>query len=360
MGDAPSPLDQVMVCSEKTIDIDQVLDILGVIDRNIIFEISAAVIRRDVPGLLHILDDAYDRGYDLKRLYFEMVEHFRNLVVVQMGRNVRDLVDLPNHEIERMQEQLQGIPEADLTQIFDLFYREESAVRFTSQPKLTLEMAFLRMFQIQPSLTIDTLIEKLDSLRKQIDQMPGCEPRPVSGETDAGANRPSPVPDPERRKVVTDESQATQTSDSSRQKAAIGRVSPSAETDFESAWEKVQARLLESHPALAANLVKSRIKRVSAKRFEIEVNGNGFNMSMIQRKKNLLIIQNAFKKQLDTDIEISVAAGQSADSHRHTQKKDINRLKTEALSHPLVADAVEIFDGKVIDVKISESEEDNS
>ena len=36
------------------------------------------------------------------------------------------------------------------------------------------------------------------------------------------------------------------------------------------------------------------------------------------------------------------------------QKKKIknNQLKQKALSHPLVADAIEIFDGKLVDVKI--------
>jgi hypothetical protein len=37
----------------------------------------------------------------------------------------------------------------------------------------------------------------------------------------------------------------------------------------------------------------------------------------------------------------------------HQQKKNHeNQLKQEALSHPLVADTVEIFSGKVVDIKI--------
>ena len=34
------------------------------------------------------------------------------------------------------------------------------------------------------------------------------------------------------------------------------------------------------------------------------------------------------------------------------KKNQENELKQKALRHPLVADAVEIFDGKLIDVKI--------
>jgi DNA polymerase-3 subunit gamma/tau len=36
----------------------------------------------------------------------------------------------------------------------------------------------------------------------------------------------------------------------------------------------------------------------------------------------------------------------------HHQKKKDNQLKQKALDHPLVADAIEIFDGKLVDVKV--------
>jgi DNA polymerase-3 subunit gamma/tau len=356
MRDALSLLDQVMACSEKTIGIEQVLDILGVIDRNMLFEISAAVIQRDVPGLLRILDDAYDRGYDLKRLYLEMVEHFRNLLVVQMGRNVKELVDLPGHEIERLQGQLQDVSPAELNQIFDLFCREEAAIRFATHPKLTLETAFLRMFQVQPTLTIDRLIEKLDLLRKEINELPGCEP--CSGlPPDSGNASSFTACDSEGSRSASCDHPALQDLSEAPAAAADGRAAPQNRQDFQTVWEKVQAKLLESHPALAANLIKSRVKLVSPNRVEIEVNGNGFNLSMIQRKKNLQIIQTAFNTLFDADIEVTVAAGKSAAVAGQPPKKDVNRMKTEALSHPLVADAVEIFDGKVIDVKLSEEDD---
>jgi hypothetical protein len=35
----------------------------------------------------------------------------------------------------------------------------------------------------------------------------------------------------------------------------------------------------------------------------------------------------------------------------HNQKKKDNQLKQKAIDHPLVADAIEIFDGKLIDVR---------
>jgi hypothetical protein len=38
--------------------------------------------------------------------------------------------------------------------------------------------------------------------------------------------------------------------------------------------------------------------------------------------------------------------------NRNQKKKKDKQLKQKAISHPLVADAIEIFEGKLIDVKI--------
>ena len=50
--------------------------------------------------------------------------------------------------------------------------------------------------------------------------------------------------------------------------------------------------------------------------------------------------------------DIRLTAGIRLDDNYQKKKIHANELKKKALGHPLVADAVEIFDGKLIDVKI--------
>ena len=98
--DALSLLDQVMTCSEETMTHEQILNILGVIDRKTLFDISEAILHQDIPELLDILDASYDRGYDMKKLYANLVEHFRNLLVIKMGKKITKIVDLIDKYIE--------------------------------------------------------------------------------------------------------------------------------------------------------------------------------------------------------------------------------------------------------------------
>ena len=56
---------------------------------------------------------------------------------------------------------------------------------------------------------------------------------------------------------------------------------------------------------------------------------------------------------LGKERKLIVNARVLSNNNKQEQKDMENRLRHETLNHPLVADAVEIFNGKVVDVKIS-------
>ena len=80
--------------------------------------------------------------------------------------------------------------------------------------------------------------------------------------------------------------------------------------------------------------------------------GNGFTLKMIQREKNMGVLQQVCADVLGSRKDIRLAPGTKPDDNYQKKKSHDNELKKKALSHPLVADAIEIFDGKLIEVKI--------
>jgi len=51
-------------------------------------------------------------------------------------------------------------------------------------------------------------------------------------------------------------------------------------------------------------------------------------------------------------MHLSIKAKPSKPDERPLKKNKTNDLKQKAIQHPLIADAVEIFNGKVVDIKI--------
>ena len=344
MRDALSLLDQILSCYKDSASHNQVLDILGVIDLKYVSDIAGAILRGDIAAILDALDSCYNRGHDLKKFYTNLLEHFRNLLVVKMGKNVNKLVDLPDAEVDQMIAQIDQVPLGTLNQIFDHLYREETSIRLSADARLALEIAFIRMDQMEPVLPIDVLINKLDLLKQELNNLPGglkSSQKPVikseksnsvqhlrGGDSDSASEPSSSVPETS---------------------ASSGDVL----NDLDATWDQLCKIIAETNPSLGASLSKCRIRQVAADRVEIEVHGNGFTVSMLKREKNKVILKKACAQYFGNEKDIVlIAQGESVDERPLKKNQNDHLLKQKALSHPSVADALEIFNGKLIDVKI--------
>ncbi len=344
MRDALSLLDQILSCYKNSASHNQVLDILGVIDRKYVSDIASAILRGDIAAIFDVLDDCYNRGHDLKRFYANLLEHFRNLLVLKMGKNVNKLIDLPDAEIVQLQAQIDQLPLGTLNQIFDSLYQEEVSIRLAADARLALEIAFIRMDQMEPILPIDMLISKLDVLKQELSNQ-------------AGVSKPSPEP-----VIKSETSESSQSLQAEDLDSALGQSSSVPETsassgdvlnDPDACWRQLCKIIAETNPSLSASLSKCRLKQVTADRVEIEVHGNGFTVSMLQREKNKIILKKACAQCFGKEKDIALIAKSDSDDTRALKKnQNDHALKQKALGHPSVADALEIFNGKLIDVKI--------
>ena len=338
MRDALSLLDQLMTCSQGLVTHEQVLDILGVIDRKVIFDLASAILNTEIHVVLDLLDDVYDRGHDLKKLYADLMEHFRNLLIVAMGNKIEKLVDLPSGEFEQLVMQAKTSSTGTLNHIFDMLFNAEASIRLSPQPKLALEMTLIRLLQTKPALSIDVLIDKLDALRQEV------SPTQPGPKNDLGrpSDRPGKQSSPggSAKKLEGSES-------------GLDFNSPAKESsgNEDQLWKRICETIATKNPSLAANLGKCRLKHPDERSLEITAPDNGFTINMIQRENNMTVLKQVCIDVFGSEQNIRLTVSQSMGGQSQRKKKD-NQLKQKALSHPLVADAIEIFDGKLVDVKV--------
>jgi len=344
MRDALSLLDQVLACFKGSVDHDQVLDILGVIDRKYVFDLCDTILRGDISITLETLDDSYNRGHDLKKLYTNLLEHFRNLIVVKMGQNVSKLVDLPQYELDQMVEQTRAVSAAVLNQIFDYLYREEVSIRLSVDAKLALEMAFIRMDQIKPALPIEALIDKLDHLRQEFYNQPGSELSDRKSDLKSEKHAPKPA---------AESGHSDSPADLAPSSPKTPAITGDASKNLDATWNQLYEIIAQKNPSLGASLSKCRLKQVTADRIEIDVRANGFTLNMLQREKNMAVLKRICAEFFGKDIDVVLTCHSEPDDGSPKKKsQNDNLLKQRALSHPLVADAIEIFNAKLIDVKL--------
>ncbi len=377
MRDALSLLDQIISCSIGNINHDQVLNILGTVDRQNLFDMSLAILNKSPEKVLILVNDIYDQGHDLKKFYANITGHFRNLVVIKMTKQSSNIVDLPEHEIQLMQQQTANVSAAFLSQIMDLLFNEEASIRFSSQPKIAVEIALLKLIQIEPALAIDALIEKLDILQKNIkgnntlSETQGYhnpkqhqQPPSVNESTDS-FNKSSQIPgkmmsagtpqnfQPENSAEVhqiQQKQQVTQnTITQTTQSAAPSNFNP---TDtLEISWNKFRNWLVIINRPLAPSLASSTLNKLTSESIEIEVSGSKFNIQRVLNNKNKPLIENACKQFFKTNAEVIMSANYQQVNDNKQKKDQTDQLRQEALQNPVVAETVKIFNGHV-DTKI--------
>ena len=353
MRDALSLLDQILSFSEGKITHDLVISLLGVIDRQFIYDFSQAVLNGDISEILNLLETGYENGLDLKRLYSSLVEHFRNLLVVKISKKAQKLVDVPIHEIDRMQQQVKSVSVLSLNHIFDMLFSEEATLRYSSLPRLALELVFFRIIQTRPSLPIDDLIEKLDLLRKEFHHSsqhqlveeqrpyaipePGPEPEP---------EQMQPRPEPEPRAAVPSHPPEKSPQELLRIEAL------ESEAALDAALKRIVDKVSETSPALAPVLSRSKLKKIENHTLEIHFFGNGFNLNRIRQPKNEALLKSVISQLFEAPIKLIIQAEKESLPENQVRASQTQYLRQEALNHPLVADVIEIFGGTVVDIKI--------
>jgi len=351
MRDSLSLLDQILSFSDGAVTHETVINLLGVIDRQYLFDFSQAVINGDIGEVLNLLETGYENGLDLKRLYTSLVEHFRNLLVVKISKNAQKLVDVPLHEIDRMRQIVKSVSTSSLNHIFDMLFSEESTIRYAGLPRIALELVFFRIIQTRPALPIDELIEKLDILRKQYrhpsqfveDQHPYLVP-----DTDIASEseQPSPLPVPETQASVP----APPKEKSPEQPIRIESLE--SQSAMDAVLKQIVDKVSETSRSLVPILSRSTLKKVENHTLEIYFSGNAFNVDRIRQPKNEALLKSVVSQLFESPIQLIIQAEKELLPENQVKASQAQYLKQEALNHPLVAEVIEIFGGTVVDIKI--------
>jgi DNA polymerase-3 subunit gamma/tau len=344
--DSLSLLDQIMGAAEGKVRVPQVLELLGIVDRSRLFALSEALLARNSAQVLTLVDEVYRAGQDLKKLYDDLLEQFRNLILAKGGAGSLKLVDLPAHEIEQLKAQAENVSEVHLVQLFEQLFQHEESLRFAAQPKLALECIFLQLLQIPPALPVDTLIAGLDKLKETwLTAAPGLQTE--------GHAAPAPAPEPGQSPPSEPSQSPPLKSEIPASKGSVASARGGVDVSPQERWRRVQTEVAQSHPALAANLKHCRLGSTDSREVVIVAGGSEFSVKQIEKERNRQILEDVIRNQFGAQAALRIDA--RPENHRadlEVRRERLDKLRQEALSNPLVADVVEIFNGQIIDIKL--------
>jgi DNA polymerase-3 subunit gamma/tau len=333
MRDAQSLLEQMIAFSGKSISDEDLLEVLGVIDHQDLFSTATAIIEGDAVRCLETIERLYLHGHDLRRFCQELAEHFRNLLVMKMSKEPQKLVDLTDAELTELKEQADKVSSSTLQQFFHFLLKGEEEIRRSSNPKLVLEMSLLRLTQLPKVMDMDEVISQMLKLEQKIATggQPMAEPR--RREEDTG---------PQEVSVSYTQTEETDTADP---KAVADSPFPK--------WQDVLKKMRQEKPALAASLERVGVRQPKPDLLELDFNGHEFDYEMVKERESFGLLNRVSREIFGDKMKISLNAGGQEIRRKQRGKTDRQRLQQQkALKHPLVTEALEIFGGEIVEVKV--------
>jgi len=207
MRDSLSAFDQVRAFAGDTITLDDVTSVLGLVGRDLVFDMLEAIASEDAGAAFTLVDAAIERGYDLRLLCRELARATRDLLVVSVDSGRLKDPDVAS-ESERVRVQAIGarFSREDLLRTFDGFTRAEYDVRQSDHPRFQLEMALLRLMHLRKLLPLAELLDG-GGARALTSAAPARAAAPVAARAAAPAVKPAAAPAPAAAAPVAPASQ---------------------------------------------------------------------------------------------------------------------------------------------------------
>lgn len=302
MRDSLTLLDQIFSFSED-ISASDVKDLLGLTDVETLAALTIAVIEGDRKGIINIISELTAVGTDLKSFTKDLLQFVRNLLISSVVDDSEGILDLADEEASAIARITKKTSEEHTALLLFELIKAEPTIRNAFYPRIALEMSLIRL----------SLLSHLGSVNEALKAIQGKgSDLPLHGPVFA-------VPDKAPEKPVVEPSQALQTYDS-------------LEDLWKAALHKADPRISSHFAGVRPSFSEDVITLVS----DNDTHGD-FAIKEIPQIKDIIKLLSG--RNISINVEVV--------NKKVESKRD---LIEKAKKDPIVAGALELFDGRIVDV----------
>ena len=169
LRDALSILDQCMSFGNEKIEYNDVIELLGTVNIDELFELSQSIIDENTKKSLEILNEFIIWGKDIRNLINDLIDHFRNLMVCKVSKDLDEIISLPEESIERLKEQSQNVNINDLIRILNILSETQDSMKSSSNTRILAEVTIMKIAQPMFDESKEALIKRIENLEEKIE-----------------------------------------------------------------------------------------------------------------------------------------------------------------------------------------------
>ncbi|HET8823147.1 MAG TPA: DNA polymerase III subunit gamma/tau [Thermoleophilaceae bacterium] len=323
--DALGTLEQLVTYGGNAVKLDDVLEILGVADAELVLSAGEALAGRDPREALLTVQRLSESGRDFTQFMRDLSAHLRHLFVVQTLGHVPDSFSVTADQTDRLASQAERISQGEILRAIDFLAAAIAAVKDGSEPRIQLEMALLKATQPQADLSLQALMFRLDQLEKAV------------GTAAAPPAQPTAQPVPQQRPAPKGAVSAAVAPKVDESPQPVGAVELEQVVAL---WPAVAEAVAEENGMLSAALSAATPTALEGDRLTIAFPADAaFVKKKAEQGRDLVAtaVRGITGQPLALDFELSEAIAPAAGPATLDHEQLIERLRAEF-------DAEEVFD----------------
>ena len=169
LRDALSILDQCISFEGNKISYNDVIELLGSVNIEQLFDLAESVIKEDTRKSLQILNDFIIWGKDVRNLVNDLIDHFRNLMVCKISNDLDEIISLPEETIDLLKQQAETIDTNNLIRILNILSEAQDGMKISSNPRVLMEVTMMKIAQPMFDESKEALIKRIENLEQKIE-----------------------------------------------------------------------------------------------------------------------------------------------------------------------------------------------
>ena len=356
--DGLSLLDQMFSFGEKTITTQDVIEVLGLVDREVLMRLTLGLLDKKYGDVLQALEQIFKYGLDIKRFLVDLMGYFRSLLLCKID-GCSNLIDMPAEELSEFQKIAENYSSETLHHKLNLLMTITEEVRYSSQPRLTLETGFLNIIEAGNVTNVSFLLGKLDQVIQGLPDQPSDPPTepaapaqpPVIEDVVSTASEPIVEPPAHPTGESSSVSKKKQPPTEKQTKAHTVAIKPHAK-DVRKDWLEFIAYVKKRKVWMAQDL--QRADTIKQEKEELHLAySDPANCAVLRQSDNRKLLTefalDFFQKPLKVRFILPEINNSSGDSNGETSP---HRKRQELANDPLVIMAAEVFNGQVGDIRV--------
>jgi len=176
LRDAESLLDQVIAYSGKHVFEKDVIDVIGVVQRDVAYGIMKCVIGKDPKGGLALIARTLEEGHDVFQVYKGLVSFLRDCLMIKVWDGKPPFVFMDDEEYERVTALLGEVEYYEIQNMVHHMLESEDLVR-SLFPKISLEILFINLYNLSQLRDVESMLETAPVREGRVESGPrGPEP----------------------------------------------------------------------------------------------------------------------------------------------------------------------------------------